>query len=117
MPSCSKYITTLVPYWRVSDEAWPIGDDHLVGIGVLRKYGGQVIVLPWDDNASSRLARLRGKLGPVFDKVVVVVDDRTPGDIGAIEALLEPIAVVPWSRRAELEKFIIKDTPDGPPIR
>jgi hypothetical protein len=68
MPSFDQdlysYVETLVPYWRVCDEAWPLGEDHLVGIGVLRNHGGQVMVLPWDQETRDQLQRIREKLEP-----------------------------------------------------
>ena len=106
------HITTVVPYWRVCDEAWLLGDDHLTGIGVLRNYAGQVMVLPWCDDTRQQLARFRELLEPLLKRIVVVVDDRQPEDLEAISAMLTPIAVLPWSRRTELARFIIKDTSD-----
>jgi hypothetical protein len=107
-----EYITTVVPYWRVSDEAWPLADDYLTGIGVLRNYGGQVMVLPWSEDTRRQLMRFRELLEPLLKQIVVVVDDREPEDLEAIPALLSPITVLPWSRRTELARFVIKDTSD-----
>jgi hypothetical protein len=107
-----KHITTVVPYWRVCDEAWLLGGDHLTGIGVLRNYGGQVMVLPWSEDARAQLARFRELLEPVLTRVVVVVDDRESEDLDEISAMLTPIAVLPWSRRTELARFIVNDIPD-----
>ncbi len=108
-----RYITTVIPYWRVCDEGWPLANDYLTGIGVLRNYGGQVMVLPWNEDARSQLTRFRELLEPLLKRIVVVVDDREPEDLQAISAVLAPIAVLPWSRRAELASFIIKDTSDS----
>lgn len=107
-----KYIATVVPYWRVCDEGWPLADDYLTGIGVLRNYGGQVMVLPWNEDARQQLARFRELLGSLSKRIVVVVDDREVDDLEAILAILSPIAVLPWSRRTELARFIIKDASD-----
>jgi hypothetical protein len=108
------YITTLVPYWRVCDEAWALdeGDDHLTGIGVLRNYGGQVLIVPWDDSACGQLAHVHKRLKTFFDRIMVVVDDRKSEDLEAIRAICSPIVVLPWSRRAELAAFVVKDTVD-----
>ena len=62
---------------------------------------------------ASQLARFRELLGPLSKRIVVVVDDREVEDLEAISAVLAPIAVLPWSRRAELARFIIKDTSDS----
>jgi hypothetical protein len=107
-----KHITTVVPYWRACDEAWPLADDHLTGIGVLRNYGGQVMVLPWSEDTRRQLVRLRELLEPISKRIIVVVDDREPEDVEAISAMLTPIVVLPWSGRSELAKFVIKDSPD-----
>jgi len=105
-----EYITTVVPDWRVCDEAWPLADDYLTGIGVLRNYDGQVMVLPWNEDAGKQLARFRELLEPLLKRVVVVVDDRDVQDMEAISAMLTPIVVLPWSRRTELARFVTKDT-------
>jgi hypothetical protein len=47
--SVFEYLKTLVPQWRLCDEAWLLGEDHLVGIGLERNYGGQLMVVPWPD--------------------------------------------------------------------
>jgi hypothetical protein len=109
----ADHIMTLVPYWRVCcDEAWALGDDHLIGIGVERNYGGQVMVLPWSEDTRQQLTRFREQLAPRLKRIVVVVDDREPEDLEAISAMLTPITMLPWSRRTELARFVIKDTPD-----
>jgi hypothetical protein len=110
-----QYINTVVPYWRVCDEAWPLGplgDNQLIGIGVLRNYGGEVMVLPWNQDTRRQLACFRELLEPLLKRIIVVVDDREREDLEAISAILAPITVLPWSRRAELASFIIKDTLD-----
>ena len=106
-----KHITTVVPYWRVCDEAWLLGGDHLTGIGVLRNYGGQVMVLH-GTKTLAQLARFRELLEPLLTRIVVVVDDRESEDLEAISAMLSPIAVLPWSRRTELARFIVNDISD-----
>jgi hypothetical protein len=104
-----EYITTIVPYWRVCDEGWPIGSDHLTGIGVLRNYGDQAMVMTWDQDTRGQLSRLRDQLEPFLKRIVVVVDDRETEDIAPVSAVIAPIAVIPWSRRGELAAFIVKD--------
>jgi hypothetical protein len=108
------YIATLVPHWRVGDEAWPIGgnDNHITGIGVERNYGGQVLVIAWDENVRRQLARFHKDLEPLFKRIVVVVDDRKSADLDAIERTCTPITVLPWSRRVELAGTVIQDTAD-----
>lgn len=107
-----EYITTIVPRWRVCDEAWPLVGGHLTGIGVLRNYGGQVMVLPWTENARRQLAHFHDLIAPLSERIVVVVDDRDLEDVESTSAMLSPITVLPWSRRTELAKFVIKDNPD-----
>jgi hypothetical protein len=107
-----EYVTTVVPYWRVCDEAWPIGGDHLTGIGVLRNYGGQVMVMPWGHDTRLQLSSFRELLGPFMKQIIVVIDDREHEGAEAAVAELAPIVVLPWSRRSELAAFIIKDAPD-----
>ncbi|HEY2476922.1 MAG TPA: hypothetical protein VGI19_19225 [Candidatus Cybelea sp.] len=106
------YLTTVVPSWRVCDEAWPIASDHLTGIGVKRNYGGQVMVMPWGEETSRQLARFREMLGPLSKRIVVVADDRESGDTQPISVAVTPIAVILWSRPSELAAFVIKETPD-----
>lgn len=107
-----EYITTVVPYWRVCDEAWPLANDHLTGIGVERNWGGQVMVMPWDQDTRRQLVPLGDRPESVLKRIIVVVDDREPEDTEAIAALLTPIAVLRWSRRSELAAFLIKNAPD-----
>lgn len=41
-----------VPRWRLSDEAWNLGDNkYLTGIGVQRNNGGQLMVVLWPEDA------------------------------------------------------------------
>ena len=55
-----EYVRTLVPYWRVSDDAWPLSNaSHLCGIGVLRNYGGQAMVMEWTPEIHTQLTSLR----------------------------------------------------------
>src|ERR1700757_4634160 len=79
-----EYIVTLVPYWRATTEAWLLSNErYLVGIGVLRNYGGDLMVVtlqsPEEKEAdqlrlilSDKLRLLQGSL----DNIVVVYDDR-----------------------------------------
>ncbi|MBV8530016.1 MAG: hypothetical protein JO104_01760 [Candidatus Eremiobacteraeota bacterium] len=97
----------------MSDEAWSVGSDHLTGIGVLRNYGGQVMVMPWCEDTRAQLTRLRevpGLLAPA--RIIVVVDDRETEDLEDISAFVTPIPVLPWSRRAELASLVIEDNAD-----
>ncbi|HXO17918.1 MAG TPA: hypothetical protein VN909_07080 [Candidatus Dormibacteraeota bacterium] len=106
------YITTVVPYWRVNDEAWSLESDYLTGIGVERNYGGQVMVMPWGEDTGSQLARFHDRLAPLAKRIIVVVDDREVDDVNRVAAMVTPIAVLAWSRRAELASVIIKDSAD-----
>jgi hypothetical protein len=107
-----QYITTLVPYWRVSDDAWRLGNDdsYLTGIEVLRNYGGSAMVIPWDENRRKELSELGAGKRVNLSRLIVVVDDRVE-DWRTIEDIMAPIAVLPWSRRDELAVSIIKDSP------
>jgi hypothetical protein len=116
------YVSTLVPYWRLSDEAWsldsawpPEPDSHLIGIGVLRNYGGDVIVIPWDENDGRQRSSIR-KANELLDpnrlrRVVVIVDDCSTIDLVNVAKKVAPIAVLPWSLRNELSQIVIKDEP------
>ena len=107
-----QYLTTLVPSWRVCDEAWYVADDcYLAGIGVLRNHGGQVLLIPWEECRRKELLGLRDGRHIQLDRVVVVVDDRSESRWATIRDDLAPMAVVPWSRRGELALTIIKDQP------
>lgn len=107
-----EYLTTLVPYWRVSDEGWPLGEDdhYLTGIGVERNFGGQVMVVPWDDDSRQQLGDFAKSLGPLTERIIAMIDDREPQDMESIAATISPIAMLPWSRRSEIATFIVKDT-------
>lgn len=107
-----EYITNLIPYWRVSDEAWSVASGHLTGVGVERNLGGQVMVMAWNQDTSRKLASVGDLPESFLKRIVVVVDDRESADTGAIAALLTPIAVLPWSRRSELATFVVKEAPD-----
>lgn len=113
------YITTLVPYWRVCDEAWPLKYDersglseHLTGIGVLRNYEGDAMVIPWSETARQQLAYFGELLAPLSDRIVVVLDDRESDGYEAVSVLVAPIRVIRWSRRVELEHIVIRDSAD-----
>jgi hypothetical protein len=50
-----EYLKTIVPYWRICDEAWHVTEDpYLGGIGVERNYGGQLLVIPSQPRRRSR---------------------------------------------------------------
>ncbi len=70
------------------------------------------MVLAWNEDARRQLTRFRELLEPLLERIVVVVDDREPEELEAISAMLTPIVVLPWSRRAELASFVIKDASD-----
>jgi hypothetical protein len=84
-----EHITTVVPYWRVNDEAWLDGDGYLTGIGVLRNYGGQAMILPWGDCAREQFTRLRKLPKPFLRRIAVVVDDRSTVDLEDISKMLD----------------------------
>jgi hypothetical protein len=107
-----EYVTTVVPYWRVCDEAWPLANDHLTGIGVERNSAGQVMVMGWNEDTRRQLASLGDLPESFLKRIVVVVDDRESQDAEAIVAMLAPIAVLLWSHRSELAAFIKKDATD-----
>jgi hypothetical protein len=71
-----------------------------------------MMVLPWDEDASSQIDRLGESLRPVAKRIIVVVDDREATNIDAIAVLVAPIESLPWSRGSKLSKFIVKDEPD-----
>ncbi len=108
-----EYMTSLVPFWRVSDDAWNLGGDaFLAGIEVLRNYGGEVMVIPWDEERREELIGLRHLATRIdLQRVVVVVDDRTAAAWQEIEKDLAPIVVLPWSRRIDLTATLVKDIP------
>jgi hypothetical protein len=109
------YLASIVPYWRVSDDAWSLCDEsHLVGIGVLRNYGGDVLVIPWSEDPELvrclRLPRI-GSAVPDYDRRIVVVDDRSGAQWELVQKRLFPMPVVPWSERRRLADFVIRDAP------
>lgn len=103
-----EHITTVVPQWRVNDEAWLVGNDYLTGIRVLRNCGGQVMILPWDDRTREQLAHLREVLKPFLNRITVVVDDRSTGHMEDVSKMLDPIAVVSWSASSRTQAFRYK---------
>ncbi len=107
------YVRTLVPYWRVSDDAWLLSDEsHLCGLGVLRNYGGQVMVMEWDPDVHQQLTSLRDSDEKIdFNRVVVVVDDRAITHWEKIQTDLAPVNVTPWSKRETLAEILIRDQP------
>jgi hypothetical protein len=107
------YLQTLVPYWRVCDEAWPVGDEHLIGIGVERNYGGKVTIVPlpdedllphpsWPDIEHGLKAS-----GRAVNGVVVVLDDRNRDAYRA----QTPFEEIPWSERERVKDYVAKDQP------
>lgn len=111
-------IVRLVPYWRASTEAWLLSDDsYLVGIGVLRNYGGDLMVVDVDslDNDSIRqlVGLARGDLSLqvgslsnillMLDDSALTVDDLPPL-LGQFERLL-------WSSAESLAQYVISDEP------
>jgi hypothetical protein len=112
-----NFIKTLVPYWRVSDDAWRLADgSYLTGIGVLRNFGGSVMVIPWDKDRHQQLAALRFSTESLpFDRVIIVVDDRIEAAWERIADDLSPFTVSPWSRRNELAGCLANDRPSQAP--
>jgi hypothetical protein len=108
-----EYIKTLVPDWRVSDDAWALSDEsHLCGIGVLRNYGGEVMVIEWTPGIHKQVSDLRDSGSEVdFNRVVIVVDDHAIADWLNIQKELAPINVIPWSKREGLAQIVISDQP------
>lgn len=113
-----EYILTLVPYWRVSTEAWKLSDDnYLVGIGVLRNYGGDLMVStlrsPDEDDAEQLRRIASGKLtlqcGAIGNILVVYDDLRNPRP--DCFALGDTYPMLPWSSANELSRYVIRDTP------
>jgi hypothetical protein len=109
------FLTTIVPYWRMCDDAWLLSDEsHLRGIGVLRNYGGDVLIIPWSKDPELlrclQLPRMGNAL-PDYDRRIVVVDDRSGERWDHVEKGIFPIAVIPWSDRSRLSEFVISDAP------
>ncbi|HEY8297307.1 MAG TPA: hypothetical protein VIG32_04715 [Candidatus Baltobacteraceae bacterium] len=111
-----EYIMTLVPFWRVSTEAWKLSDDnYLVGIGVLRNFGGDLMVATLgsadEDDAEQLRLIASGKLtlrcGSI-DNIVVVYDHRN-GLRAENFALGDLYPIVAWSSAAELQTYVIRD--------
>lgn len=104
-----------MPYWRVTDEAWPLGEEsesrYLNGIGVLRNYGGQVMVVPGEESPLETLRSILERKSFDTQRVIVVVDDRDGQDWHDVAARVSPVRVLPWSRRDELTRFVLKDEP------
>lgn len=109
------YLTTIVPYWRVSDDAWQLDDDsYLGGIGVLRNYGGDVLIVPWSDDpelaSALKLPRI-GRKTADLDRRLVVVDDRGGQSETVIAELVAPVKVIGWTQRQKIADFVVSDTP------
>ncbi len=109
-----EYLKTVVPHWRLCDEAWLLGDDHLVGIGVERNYGGQMLIVPlsggdvvphqdWPDILPALEAA-----AIALDRVVVVLDDRAERPQYYQST---PFPKVLWSEREQLSTWVVRDTP------
>lgn len=111
-------IVRLVPYWRASTEAWRLSDDsYLVGIGVLRNYGGDLMVITIDspgyEAVGQLCALLRGELSLTngrLENILVLIDDRLigfdelPPELGRLECMR-------WSSAADLEQYVTRDAP------
>ncbi|HEY1977380.1 MAG TPA: hypothetical protein VGG89_12575 [Candidatus Baltobacteraceae bacterium] len=109
------FLTTLVPYWRVSDDAWLLQDgSHLSGIAVLRNFGGDVLVVKWepDDSDLERRLLLARSDETVLDphRRVVVVDDRGAERSDRLPHRMGPLRVVRWSERQLLADIVAKDS-------
>lgn len=112
-------LARIVPYWRVSDDAWALSDDsHLCGLGVLRNYGGALLVVPVDsggDNAIAQLSALsQGNIsfeyGRIGNVLVLINDGVYP--LGMLQPSIRQFACLAWSAKDEsLAQHIIKDKP------
>lgn len=112
-------IVRLVPYWRASTEAWRLSNDsYLVGIGVLRNYGGDLMVITidsLDDEAIGQLLALlqrdisleHGRIENIF----VLVDDALIG-FDELPATLGRLDRLRWSDAEALVKYVTKDEPE-----
>jgi hypothetical protein len=93
----------------VSDDVAELEDGStLAGIGVLRNYGGEVLVVPCSGAIPPNIA-LRGH--GRFDEHhrIVVFDDRDAVGWDHIAAAITLIGIVPWSQRERLAEFVIND--------
>jgi hypothetical protein len=108
------YLKTVVPFWRLCDEAWALGEDHLVGIGVLRNYGGQLMVVLQSDGWSKphpawpNIEPALEAAGYSRDRIVVVVDDRS--GVPEVRQTMQFPQVL-WSERERLKDYLVKDEP------
>ena len=108
-----EYLASIVPYWRVSDDAWPLTDgSHLAGIGVLRNYGGGLLVVPCelDDPGFAETAR-RLQLAadsPVASRVIAMADDRSSEAWTTLREQLAASAsgLIRWTERDKLKNFV-----------
>lgn len=110
------YLNSLVPYWRVFNDAWPLnGGSHLHGFGVLRNSGVDLLVVPWNaddpDLAASIVAPRKGSVALEGDCRLVVVDDRENQLTEDIAHRVSPVKVVLWSQRESLRSCICKEEP------
>lgn len=111
-------IVRLVPYWRVSMDAWSLSDNaHLAGIGVLRNYGGDLMVLAIDSSEDTRIGRLaavlRGELAlrnGRIENILVVFDDSVLR-FEELPPALGQLNLLPWSSAMVLPRYVVKDNP------
>jgi hypothetical protein len=109
-----QFITSIVPYWRVSDECWHLSDEAVFcGIGVHRNYGGQVMVRAWSRELEHELANLGASLEPLLNRIVIIViDDADADHLSAVESAFAPILVLQWSHRESLRNILVNDSLD-----
>jgi hypothetical protein len=117
-----SYVATLVPYWRVCDDAWSLADgSHLLGIVVQRNYGGETIVVIWDPTDPTLVNKLthgiRDQIARDPTRCVVVLDDRNGELAEDVRQRIAPVDVVTWSERIRLGQYVIKDTAGSSAMR
>ncbi len=110
-----EFLKTVVPFWRISDEARLLSDGtYLVGIGVERNYGGQILVLPISQGDPIERVQpvvlpytLNGRLdtGPCL----VVLENSNGRYYEELSALVRPVKVLLWSERHELQKYVLQN--------
>jgi hypothetical protein len=110
------YLNSLVPYWRVFVEAWPLnGGSHLHGFGVLRKCGVDLLVVPWNkDDLELAATVVTPRVGDdtlESDRRIVVVDDRENEQKENIARRVSPVTVVLWSQREKLLSYLRNEEP------
>jgi hypothetical protein len=109
-----KYVASLVPYWRVADEAWSIGTAIVSGIGVERNFG-QILIVPICGKNDARIEMLCScSVLPTFyprgNRIIIIWDDRTPHIASPVPDILKQVKAIPWSRRSEISPIVDLDS-------